>query len=389
MADPDSTGPLPPLSLYIHIPWCVKKCPYCDFNSHPIDPAAPDFEQTYLHHLLIDLALQAKRQPQQELTSIFIGGGTPSVLSADFYHRLLDQVNTHYPLSATIEITLEANPGTLDEQKFSGYRRAGINRISLGVQSFNQSHLQKLGRIHDANQAISAIEKLHLTGFDNFNIDLMHGLPDQTPEQAMLDLDTALAFEPPHLSWYQLTIEPNTKFYHQPPALPQDDILWAIQQQGETKLAGANLEHYEVSAYARSGHAARHNLNYWQFGDYLGVGAGAHGKRTEYDSQGRLTITRYQKTRQPDAYLKRIGHYLARETTVSAEELPFEFMMNALRLKNGVATELFSQRTGLANSVIADSLSLGIQRGLLQANRLVCTETGYRFLNETLGLFMD
>ncbi|PID44669.1 MAG: YggW family oxidoreductase [Proteobacteria bacterium] len=389
MPTPDIACTLPPLGLYIHIPWCIRKCPYCDFNSHSLDLASPDFEQAYLEALLLDLEYEARRHPQKELASVFIGGGTPSVMSPEFYHRLLDEIEQYYPLPPTTEITLEANPGTLDEKKFAGYRRAGINRISLGIQSFNHRHLKKLGRIHDAGQAMSAIEQLKSSGFDNFNIDLMHGLPEQTPEQAMSDLDTALGFEPPHLSWYQLTIEPNTVFYHQPPPLPKDDTLWDIQQQGEARLASAGLEHYEVSAWACPGRRSRHNLNYWQFGDYIGIGAGAHGKRSECDARNHLAITRYSKTRQPDAYLKRIGNYIAKETLIKAEELPFEFMMNALRLKNGVHTDLFSQRTGLPATVLEKGLTRGRQKGLLRTNRLACTETGFHFLNETLGLFMD
>ncbi len=377
-----------PTSLYIHVPWCVRKCHYCDFNSHAISQAETTLSQSvetaYLEALTQDLAREAAHLPNQTLASVFIGGGTPSLMTGAFYAQLFSAVRRHFTLPPSAEITLEANPGTTDEQHFAAYREAGINRISLGVQTFQTTQLAALGRIHSAQQAHHAIQTLKSVGFDAFNIDLMHGLPNQTSAQATEDLDMALSHAPSHLSWYQLTIEPNTLFYSQPPPIPEDEALWEIQQQGEAKLAAAGLQQYEISAYARPGHEARHNRNYWEFGDYIGIGAGAHGKRSWHDDDGTLHIERYNKTRQPDAYLKRIDHYRAQTLTITEDERPFEFMMNALRLKAGTSEALFTERTGLARAVATNTLKTAREKGLVTPDRIQCTEAGYPFLNHIL-----
>lgn len=385
MSHPDAQLPT---SLYVHIPWCVRKCHYCDFNSHALESSRgappPEQEAAYLKALVQDLEQEARQLPALRLASVFIGGGTPSLMSGAFYRQLFEALRQHLELPASAEVTLEANPGTTDERHFQAYREAGINRISLGIQSFHNNHLQQLGRIHDAGQAEHALLTLKQAGFENFNIDLMHGLPGQTPEEALQDLHCALAVKPPHLSWYQLTIEPNTLFYSQPPVLPEDDTLWDIQQQGEALLDQAGLKQYEISAYSRPGKQATHNRNYWEFGDYIGIGAGAHGKRSWRDEQGVLHIERYNKTRQPEAYLKRIGHYRAQTLTITEEERPFEFMMNALRLKEGAPFELFTTRTGLPESLAQATLSIAQDKGLVRRDRIQCTDKGYPFLNHIL-----
>lgn len=379
---------LPPLSLYVHIPWCVRKCPYCDFNSHARDNEKNSElpEREYLAALIADLDLDRATAKQRELRSIFFGGGTPSLMSPYIIGELLEAVAARFTFAPDIEITLEANPGTTEQQRFADFRAAGVNRLSIGVQSFNPRHLQTLGRIHDSDQALRAVAQARNAGFDNINLDLMHGLPAQSVDDAMADLQQAVALETEHLSWYQLTIEPNTEFYKRPPQLPEDDTLAAIQESGFELLAGAGFEHYEVSAFCRHGRASLHNLNYWQFGDYVGIGAGAHGKLTQRDGM----ITRTHKTRLPKDYLASGGRCDRNSEHIDTEALPFEFMMNALRLHRGFSRELFSARTGLPWSAVAVKIDALIARGLLHddAECIVPTPLGQRFLNDVLGEFI-
>lgn len=375
---------LPPLSLYIHIPWCVRKCPYCDFNSHAASPVLP--EEEYVDALLADLNLDLPHVYGRELQSIFFGGGTPSLFSAQALGRLLKGVEQRIRFAPDIEITLEANPGTFEQEKFRAYRGLGINRLSIGIQSFQEAKLKALGRIHNGDEAIRAADMARQAGFDNFNLDLMHGLPDQSEDDALGDLRQAIALAPTHLSWYQLTLEPNTVFWNQPPTLPEDDILWDIQEAGQQLLADNGYAQYEVSAYAQSGRPARHNLNYWSFGDFIGIGAGAHGKLSHPDGR----IVRTWKTRLPKDYLNPAKAFQAGEKLLSLEELPFEFLMNALRLTNGVDAALFRERTGLSLDSLAQARRQTEQRGLLQADpsRLVATPQGQLFLNDLLQYFL-
>ena len=375
---------LPPLALYVHIPWCVKKCPYCDFNSHAAGPTLP--EEDYVDALLADLDADLAQVHNRPLSSIFFGGGTPSLFSARALGRLLEGVERRVPFAADIEITLEANPGTFEQAKFKDYRRLGINRLSIGVQSFQPPKLIALGRIHDGDEAVRAADMARAAGFDNFNLDLMHGLPEQSIEDALSDLRTAIAQGPTHLSWYQLTVEPNTVFWNQPPVMPEDDILWDIQEAGQALLAAEGYAQYEVSAYAQEGRAARHNLNYWTFGDFLGIGAGAHAKLSRPDG----SISRSWKTRLPKDYLDRSKRFSAGERPLGADELPFEFLMNVLRLTDGVASELFTQRTGLPLAQLAAARREAEQRGLLHADpaRLSATREGQLFLNDLLQHFL-
>lgn len=375
---------LPPLSLYIHIPWCVRKCPYCDFNSHTSEQALP--EARYVDALLADLDFQLAYIQGRELHSIFIGGGTPSLFSAKAIARILQGVEHRIPFSRDIEITLEANPGTFEQEKFAGYRAAGVNRLSIGVQSFNQQHLKNLGRIHDGEEALLAASKAQAAGFDNFNIDLMHGLSEQSAEQALQDLQQAIDLGAPHISWYQLTIEPNTAFYKSPPIIPNDDQLADIQQAGESLLAQQGFQHYEVSAFSQQGQHSRHNSNYWQFGDYLGIGAGAHGKITQLAQQH---IKRQWQTRSPADYLSKQNDYSAGSRLLSAEELPLEFIMNALRLHQGFSIALFQQRTGLGFEAIATAINTLSHKQLLHrsGNNIATTALGRRFLNDVLAAF--
>jgi oxygen-independent coproporphyrinogen-3 oxidase len=376
---------LPPLALYIHIPWCVRKCPYCDFNSHAAGPTLP--EEEYVDALLADLDVDLRHVHGRPLTSIFFGGGTPSLFSDRALGRLLEGVERRVAFAPDIEITLEANPGTFEQAKFKGYRALGINRLSIGVQSFQQAKLKALGRIHDGNEAVRAADMARAAGFDNFNLDLMHGLPEQSIEDALFDLRTAIAQAPTHLSWYQLTMEPNTVFWSQPPVLPEDDLLWDIQEAGQALLAAEGYAQYEVSAYAQSGKQARHNLNYWTFGDFLGIGAGAHAKLST--PQGR--IQRTWKTRLPKDYLDRSKAFQAGERILEADELPFEFLMNVLRLTEGVPAELFSQRTGLPVRQLDQARREVEHQGLLQTDpaRLVATARGQLFLNDLLQHFLS
>ncbi|RUR35780.1 radical SAM family heme chaperone HemW [Vreelandella populi] len=385
--------PLPPLSLYIHTPWCVRKCPYCDFNSHePQSQTLP--EAAYLDALLKDLDGDLALAAGREIHTIFIGGGTPSLLSPTFYQRLFKEIQRRLAFSSTIEITLEANPGTTEQERFIGYREAGINRLSLGTQSFQPAQLEALGRIHGAGEAISAVGQARAAGFDNINIDLMHGLPGQTPELALADIDQALALKPDHLSWYQLTLEPNTAFHSQPPVLPEEEALWDIQEMGHQRLEQAGFSRYEISAYATRGRQSRHNLNYWQFGDYLGIGAGAHGKLTAIDSDGQWHIERRWKTRQPEAYLRRADDprgFLAGKQPISLDELPLEFAMNALRLTEGVKLSTWSAHTGQAKEVLLARLQSALKKGLLMEmpEKLRASPQGLLFLNELLAMISD
>ncbi len=394
-----------PLSLYVHLPWCVRKCPYCDFNSHALTASGrgagldAETERQYVQALLADLDHELLAWPQvaeRPLVSIFFGGGTPSLMSPAGYAQFFAGLQQRLQLRSDCEITLEANPGTVEQKRFSGYRAAGINRLSMGIQSFSDPQLQALGRIHSGKEALLAVQAARRAGFDNFNLDLMHGLPDQTPALAQEDLKQALDLQPKHLSWYQLTLEPNTEFYQRPPILPEEDLLADIQAAGEVQLAEQGFEHYEVSAFAQPGYAARHNLNYWQFGDYLGLGAGAHGKLTRLDSAapGGLFIERRWKTRQPQAYLSRLVEgrdFLAGREEVTAEQRPLEFMMNALRLQSGVATELYAERTGLALTSLQPQVASLREQGLwvTQEQRLATSSLGWRFLNQVLETFMQ
>jgi putative oxygen-independent coproporphyrinogen III oxidase len=375
---------LPPLSLYIHVPWCVKKCPYCDFNSHEATSEIP--EKAYLEALLKDFSLDVPYAQGRALTSIFIGGGTPSLMSSDFYQQLLSNIRAQIPFHNDIEITLEANPGTTEAGRFEGYREAGINRLSLGIQSFDDQQLNTLGRIHSAAQATRAVQLAREAGFDNFNIDLMFGLPGQSASQAANDLKQAFALSPSHISWYQLTIEQNTAFYSSPPTLPDDERLWDIQKEGAALLSANGYEQYEVSAYAKNGQQARHNVNYWQFGDYIGVGAGAHSKISDPDS-GRLL--RYRKSRLPKDYLKPRPLYRVGEELILEEDLPFEYLMNILRLKYGQKQEHFTIRTGLPLSALQPQLDECIDQGLMEKNRLQLTDKGFLFLNDVLAKFVS
>lgn len=375
---------LPPLALYIHIPWCVRKCPYCDFNSHAAGPELP--EDAYVSALLDDFDRDLPAALGRPLTSIFFGGGTPSLFSAAALGRLLEGLRARIPMAPDVEITLEANPGTFEQDKFVAYRKLGINRLSIGIQSFQADKLEALGRIHSGDEALRAAEMARRAGFDNFNLDLMHGLPGQSQEEALDDLRQAIALAPTHLSWYQLTLEPNTVFWNQPPQLPEDDILWDIQEAGQALLASAGFAQYEVSAYARPGRPARHNLNYWSFGDFIGIGAGAHGKLTGADG----SVRRTWKTRLPKDYLNLAKPYLAGEKVLAAEELPFEFLMNALRLTEGVPAALFPERTGLPLAALEEGRRAAEQKGLLRVEpeRLAATERGQLFLNDLLQLFL-
>ena len=375
-----------PLSLYIHVPWCVRKCPYCDFNSHAQQGELP--QAAYVAALLDDLRQDAGFIQGRSLHSIFIGGGTPSLFSADAYEQLLAGIRQHVPFASDIEITMEANPGTFEQQKFNDYRRVGFNRLSIGIQSFDAAQLKQLGRIHDRDEALRAAAIARDAGFDNFNLDLMFGLPGQRQQQALADLQQAIECNPTHLSWYQLTIEPNTEFFSRPPALPPDDAIADMQEAGIALLARNGFARYEISAFSRPGKASRHNLNYWQFGDYLGIGAGAHGKLTTLSADGSLHLVRTRKTRMPQHYMSSNGAYCVEHKQVLPAELPFEFMMNALRLCNGVPATLFTPRTGVAlPDVLLDKLR---NNGLLQtdSSRLAASRQGLAHLNTLLLEFL-
>lgn len=382
---------LPPLSLYVHFPWCVRKCPYCDFNSHTAGDSIP--EQAYIEALISDLEQELPGVWGRTVHSIFFGGGTPSLLSDAGLDRLLTALRTRLPLAPDAEITLEANPGTVDREQFNGYRQAGINRLSLGIQSFADTSLERLGRIHNSDDAQRAISAARTAGFDNINLDLMYGLPGQDLDMALADLDTALAAAPEHLSHYQLTLEPNTPFHHDPPELPDEDGIWAMQQACQQHLTAAGYEHYEVSAYTRGRHCL-HNLNYWQFGDYLGIGAGAHGKITDAMHQH---IRRTSKPRHPRDYIKAsragdiaTGTGIGQVRIVTRAEVGIEYLMNALRLRRGFSIQQFQQRTGQTLALIEQALQLAEQRGLIERDlqTIRTTERGFAHLNELLTLFM-
>jgi len=380
---------LPPLSLYIHLPWCLKKCPYCDFNSHEWagegGPSTPP-EQRYLDALRADLEASLPLIWGRTVHSVFIGGGTPSLFSPDAIDRLLADVRARVRLEADAEITLEANPGTFERDRFRAFRQAGVTRLSIGVQSFNDQHLHALGRVHDRAQALAAVEEA-ARSFDTFNLDVMYALPGQTLAQAEDDMRTALSLAPPHISIYHLTLEPNTYFAKFPPVVPDDDDAYAMLDRITELTAAAGLQRYEVSAYARPGHACRHNLNYWQFGDYLGIGAGAHGKLSFAHR-----VARTVKLRDPRRYMEQAlaGQAIASMDEVARADLPFEFMLNALRLKEGFALQDFTERTGLPLSSIEASLREGEQRGLLQrdAGRVAPTTRGLDFLSDLQSLFL-
>jgi oxygen-independent coproporphyrinogen-3 oxidase len=374
----------PPLSLYLHVPWCVRKCPYCDFNSHVMPTRLP--EERYLTALRQDLEMQLPRIWGRTVETVFFGGGTPSVLSPEGVGRLLEEIRALVPLAAGAEITLEANPGTVDAERFRALRAAGINRLAVGIQSFSDDRLKLLGRIHGSSEAHRAAEAV-ATHFERFNLDLMVGLPEQTIEGVYADVAQALQYAPSHLSCYQLTLEPHTPFYHHPPPLPDADTLDQGEQAAHGALLAAGYEAYETSAWARGGDQCRHNLNYWCFGDYLGLGAGAHGKLS-----GPWGIERQRRARQPEAYMRAVerGVPIEESLNVAAQDLPFEFMMNALRLSKGVPREMYERHTGLSLQELQPLLSQLEEEGWLEANphRLCPTFRGQRFLNDLLQRFL-
>ncbi|WP_439239654.1 radical SAM family heme chaperone HemW [Lonepinella sp. BR2919] len=377
---------LPPLSLYVHIPWCVQKCPYCDFNSHAQKSEIP--EREYVQHLLTDLQqdLERLKDSVQDrcLHSIFIGGGTPSLFCAESIHQLLQGIEQQIPFSPNIEITLEANPGTAEAERFKGYVKAGVTRISMGIQSFNDEKLQALGRIHNADEAKTAVQFAKDSGLKSFNLDLMHGLPNQTLLQALDDLRQAIVLNPPHLSWYQLTIEPNTMFAYRPPRLPDDDELWDIFEQGHQLLTEAGYQQYETSAYAKPDFQCQHNLNYWRFGDYLAIGCGSHGKMSFTTGE----ILRYSKTKHPKGYMR--GEYLYEEKNVPEIDRGFEFFMNRFRLLEAVPKIEFEQFTGLPQSAVQKQIDFAVKQGYVQENHdhWQITQHGKLFLNELLEVFL-
>ena len=374
---------LPPLSLYIHLPWCERKCPYCDFNSHETR-TVPQGE--YIESLLRDLQGDLPFVQDRPIETLFIGGGTPSLFSAKSITLLMQGIANRVALSPRLEATMEANPGSVEAEKFQGFREAGINRLSLGIQSFQDEQLQLLGRVHNSDEAHSAIEMVRAAGFENFNIDLMHGLPDQSEAGAMADIKSALAYRPPHLSWYQLTVEPNTVFYKHPPVLPVEDTLADIQESGEAVLARGGYQQYEVSAYSLPNSACRHNLNYWSFGDYLGIGAGAHGKISFPDGR----ISRYAKRRQPTEYMSAVNNgFTGSSRDLRGDEIAGEYMLNALRLNRGFTAEQFSSRTGLRKDSIQEKVASLVARGLLLSDgeKYRPSELGRRFLDSVVAEF--
>ena len=374
-----------PLSLYIHLPWCIRKCPYCDFNSHEARQSLP--EEHYVETLLRDLKANLPALHGRSFVSLFFGGGTPSLFSPSAIAAVLEGVNRLVPLEPSVEITLEANPGSVDESRFIGFKHAGINRLSLGIQSLQNEKLKQLGRVHDRESALNAIKSAQMAGFDNMNLDLMHGLPGQSIDDALQDLKDALDFDVPHLSWYQLTIEPNTFFHRHPPSLPAEETLWDIQEQGKLLLAERGFHQYEVSAYSRPGKSCLHNMNYWQFGDYLGIGAGAHSKLTDIDQQ---IIHRHWQVKNPKDYLDPAKQLTASQKILLQDEILFEFMLNALRLSSGVPIDLFYERTGLPHGVLALPVSQAIEKKLLHSDPLLLkpTELGYQFLNDLVSMFL-
>ena len=381
----------PPLSLYIHIPWCIKKCPYCDFNSHQVNGSFE--EDNYTNKLYDDFLVELNRlgDKNRELQSIFIGGGTPSLFKGDSFHFLFTRIKSHLEFSENIEITIEANPGAVDSEKFRAYFDAGINRISLGVQSFDDKYLSKLGRIHTSNDAIKSIEVAKSAGFENINLDIMHGLPEQSIEAAVEDLRIAIEQSPSHISWYQFTIEPNTYFYNYPPKLPSENIQDGIFEKGTKILSTHAFSQYEVSAFAQNSRKSFHNHNYWSFGDYLGIGSGAHGKLTLLNEN---KLIRTNKPKRPDHYMNHAVDSATQLREISSEERTIEFLMNALRLKEGFSQNLFEVRTGNEFSVISSKISKLIESGLIETNKIhgedfyCASHKGYRFLNTLLGEFL-
>lgn len=375
---------LPPLSLYVHFPWCVKKCPYCDFNSHEANGAFPEDE--YLSALRADLEMALPLIWGRKIYTIFIGGGTPSLLSAAGLDRLLSDIRTLLPLDGAVEITMEANPGTFESEKFKSYRASGINRLSIGIQSFNARHLQALGRIHDGDEARRAVD-IAASNFDNFNLDLMYALPAQTLDEARQDVQTAISYAPPHLSLYHLTMEPNTVFAKYPPNVPDDDTSADMQDMIEQETSAAGYQHYEVSAYAQPKRQARHNLNYWQFGDYLGIGAGAHTKLSFPHR-----VIRQARYKQPKSYMEqmRLGNPIQEEKEITRDELGFEFMLNAMRLVEGVEVNMFAERTGMPLNAVERALNEAEAKGLLYRDHksIKPTVLGQRFLNDLQEMFL-
>lgn len=376
---------LPQLSLYIHIPWCIQKCPYCDFNSHALKRKID--EQAYVKALLNDLDSQLRYVQNRPIQSIFFGGGTPSIMSAEAIEQILQGVKARLTLASDCEITLEANPGTLDNQKFIGFKQAGVNRFSIGVQSFQADKLTTLGRIHNPGQAIQAAELASSIGLNSFNLDLMHGLPEQNVENALFDLEQAIACNPQHISWYQLTIEPNTLFASKPPTLPDDDILWDIQEQGQALLAKHGYQQYEISAYAKAGFQSQHNLNYWRFGDYLAIGCGAHGKITLPKHN---KILRFEKIKHPNGYLTAID-YTYKHRYVEVDERLFEYFMNRLRLFEATPKQEFIDYTGLELNQVEAIFTRAKQLQLINETSVSwqITSKGHRYLNELLELFIE
>ena len=376
---------LPPLSLYVHVPWCVQKCPYCDFNSHGQKGDIPEAE--YVQHLIDDLKADLHLVQGRKIHSIFIGGGTPSLLTGDAYKRLLSEVDSLIGLTDNCEITLEANPGTVETGRFKEYVKAGINRISIGIQSLQSDKLKALGRIHGANEATYAAEQAKEAGLNSFNLDLMHGLPGQTLDDALSDLKQIIALDPPHISWYQLTIEPNTQFASKPPTLPQDETLWDIQEQGQALLAEAGYIQYEISGYAKPGYQCQHNLNYWRFGDYLGIGCGAHGKVTNAKTG---IITRTEKVKHPRGYMDMVKPYLYKSWHVEQDDLAFEFFMNRFRLVEPCPIEDYSALTNQPLQSQQAALNKAINTGLLieKDGHWQVSLKGHRFLNDLLELFV-
>ncbi|MGE3919455.1 MAG: radical SAM family heme chaperone HemW [Gammaproteobacteria bacterium] len=374
-----------PLSLYIHIPWCIRKCPYCDFNSHAVKEEIP--EALYIKQLIADLEADLAFVQERQLISIFMGGGTPSLFSPDSINKILHEVENRIAFSKSIEITLEANPGTVEQERFEGFRAAGVNRLSIGCQSFQTTKLKSLGRIHDEARAIEAVKMAKEAGFQNLNIDLMFGLPDQTIQDALFDLKTAISLEPTHISWYQLTLEPNTLFHVKPPTLPNDEIIWEMQQQGLALLKQHHYLQYEVSAYSQVGFQCHHNLNYWKFGDYLGIGAGAHSKITDLET---AVIKRFWKLKQPKAYLE-AKEWIGEKKIINENSLPFEFMLNALRLSESIDKNLFSSRTGLPWKMISPVIKKAESSNLLieQEKSISLTPQGRNFLNDLVAMFLE
>lgn len=373
-----------PISLYIHTPWCLHKCPYCDFNSHATKGALP--EDVYIAALLMDFKAQSPALQNREIQTIFIGGGTPSLFSPEAYNNLLNKLHNMADINLNAEITMEANPGTLEQGRFHGYREAGINRLSIGVQSFQNEKLKTLQRIHDADESKLAIQSAMQAGFDNVNIDLMFGLPKQSIEDGIYDLQTAIGLNPTHISWYQLTLEPNTAFHHQPPTLPSDKKIWELQLQGQALLAKNEYQQYEVSAYSKPNRQCQHNRNYWLYGDYIGIGAGAHGKITDFKTQ---EITRRWNHKNPKDYLNAEKSSVGGEQIVRPKERPLEFMMNTLRLQESIPLSFFEERAGLSPTVFDTALAQAKEQDLLHcdAEKLTLTPQGHRYLNELLALF--